>query len=228
MIGPTDVVMLSILGGVLGLDTVSFPQAMLSRPVVAGTLAGMLLGHPIQGLLFGAALELFAVDTLPFGASRYPEWGSSSVVGGALFAEHATGLAGTLTTSVLGALCVAWVGGWSMIYIRRLNGLFARRRQDAVARGDRDAVVGLQLRGLTADLVRGLILTAIGLLVLLPAQSVVLSRWSPGPDVSRAVAVSAATAVSLGAAYKLFHAIPGFFWQFALGIGAGVLVIALR
>jgi PTS system mannose-specific IIC component len=221
MIGSTDVAMLSILGGVLGLDTVSFPQAMLSRPIVAGTLAGTLLGQPLRGLLFGATLELFAVDTLPFGASRYPEWGSSSVVGGALFASQDSSLAGALTTSVLGALCVAWVGGWSMIYIRRLNGLLARRRHDAVARGDRDAVIGLQLQGLTADLVRGLVLTALGLLILFPAESVILSRWSPGPDVSRAVAVSAATAVSLGAAYKLFHVIPGFVWQFALGIGLG-------
>ena len=39
-----------------------------------------------RGLLLGAALELIALETLPFGASRYPEWGSASVVGGAIFA----------------------------------------------------------------------------------------------------------------------------------------------
>ena len=32
-------------------------------------------------------LELIALETLPVGASRYPEWGSAAVVGGALFAN---------------------------------------------------------------------------------------------------------------------------------------------
>ena len=73
---------LALLGGVLGLDVVSFPQAMISRPLVAATVAGALVGDAIAGLLVGAALELIALETLPFGASRYPEWGSAAVVGG--------------------------------------------------------------------------------------------------------------------------------------------------
>ena len=83
-----ELIPLALLGGVLGLDVVSFPQAMISRPIVAATLAGGLLGQAPSGMLIGAALELIALETLPFGASRYPEWGSASVVGGAIFATH--------------------------------------------------------------------------------------------------------------------------------------------
>ena len=72
---------LALLGAVLGLDVVSFPQAMISRPLAAATFAGALVGRPGHGLIAGAMLELFALETLPFGASRYPEWGSASVVG---------------------------------------------------------------------------------------------------------------------------------------------------
>ena len=93
-----DILILAFLGGVLGLDTVSFPQAMLSRPIVGATLAGALLGDAGAGLLVGATLELFAVDTLPFGASRYPEWGSAAVIGGAFFTKAAEFTAGRLTT----------------------------------------------------------------------------------------------------------------------------------
>ena len=81
----TDLVQLlplALLGAVLGLDVVSFPQAMISRPLVAATAAALLLGDPVSGLLVGATLEMFALETLPFGASRYPEWGSAAVVGG--------------------------------------------------------------------------------------------------------------------------------------------------
>ena len=79
-----DLVPLALLGGLLGLDVVSFPQAMISRPLVAATLAGAIGGNAMAGLLVGAVLEFVALETLPFGASRYPEWGSAAVVGGAL------------------------------------------------------------------------------------------------------------------------------------------------
>ena len=67
---------------------------MISRPLVAATLAGAFIGDSPSGLLVGAALELIALETLPFGASRYPEWGSAAVVGGAIFAAHPRASAG--------------------------------------------------------------------------------------------------------------------------------------
>src|SRR5258708_12757354 len=74
----------SLLGGVLGVDVVCFPQMMYSRPLVAATLAGAFVGDATTGITVGATLELIALATLPFGASRYPEWGSAAVVGGAI------------------------------------------------------------------------------------------------------------------------------------------------
>jgi PTS system mannose-specific IIC component len=223
-----DIVILSLLGGVLGLDTVSFPQAMLSRPIVAATLSGALLGDAPAGLLVGATLELFAVETLPFGASRYPEWGSAAVIGGALYAKASWGfVSGRLITTVLAALAIAWIGGWSMVQVRRLNARWARSRHDAVAHGARRTVIGLQVAGLGADLVRGILLTAVGLLVFTPLQTLALQQWGSHEPLSRAMVVGAAGAVSLGAAYKLFHSIPGFAWQFLLGVAAGLAAVVL-
>jgi hypothetical protein len=39
--------------------------------------------------------------------------------------------------------------------------------------------------------------------------------------------VGAAGAVSLGAAYKLFHAVPGFTWQFLVGLAGGLALVVL-
>ena len=144
---------LAILGAVLGLDVVSFPQAMISRPLVAATAAATLLGEPGRGLLVGATLEMFALETLPFGASRYPEWGSAAVVSGGLFAMHGDASSGGLTVAVLAGLACAWIGGWSMVQLRKLNARFARARHEAVASGSKRVVEGLQVFGLTADLV---------------------------------------------------------------------------
>jgi hypothetical protein len=44
---------------------------------------------------------------------------------------------------------------------------------------------------------------------------------------SRAMVAGAAGAVSLGAAYKLFHAVPGFRWEFLLGLAGGVVLVVL-
>lgn len=222
-----DIVMFALLGGVLGLDTVSFPQAMLSRPIVGATIAGAFMGDATAGLLVGATLELFAVDTLPFGASRYPEWGSAGVIGGTLFAKAAQFEAGRLTTSVLAALLVAWIGGWSMVQVRKLNAHWARARHDAVASGARGTVIGLQVSGLAADLLRGIILTAVGLAALHPVQFAVLERWGTDAALSRAMVAGVAGAVSLGAAYKLFHAVPGFRWEFLLGLAGGLALVVL-
>jgi PTS system mannose-specific IIC component len=222
-----DIVILALLGGVLGLDTVSFPQAMLSRPIVGATIAGAFMSDATAGLLAGATLELFAVDTLPFGASRYPEWGSAGVIGGTFFAKAADFEAGRLTTSVLAALVVAWVGGWSMVQVRKLNARWARARHEAVASGSRGTVIGLQVSGLVADLFRGIILSAIGLAALHPLQLMALQRWGTDAPLSRAMVAGAAGAVALGAAYKLFHTVQGFRWLFLLGVAGGLTLVVL-
>ena len=73
-------VSLAILGGLLALDATSVGQFMISRPLVAGTLAGWWLGDPGLGLEIGAILELFYIAGVPAGGSRVPETGSASVV----------------------------------------------------------------------------------------------------------------------------------------------------
>jgi PTS system mannose-specific IIC component len=128
---------------------------------------------------------------------------------------------------VLAALVVAWVGGWSMVQVRKLNAHWARGRHDAVASGARRTVIGLQVAGLGADLVRGIVLTAIGLAALQPLQLAALERWGTDAALSREMVAGAAGAVSLGAAYKLFHTVPGFNWLFLLGLAGGLGLVFL-
>jgi mannose/fructose/N-acetylgalactosamine-specific phosphotransferase system component IIC len=223
-----DVLPIATLGGVLGLDVVSFPQAMISRPLVASTLAGALIGDAAAGLMLGAALELIALETLPFGASRYPEWGSASVVGGAIFASHAEHPAGAMSLAVVGALATTWVGGWTMVKLRQLNAVWAGRKRDALEAGARGAVTSLQLMGMTADLVRGVLLTAIAYVLLAPLATWCLTHWTTDSRLSRAIVVAAAASVAGGAAWKLFHATAGARWFFVGGLGVGLFFLFLR
>ena len=218
---------IALLGGLLGLDVVSFPQAMLSRPLVAATLAGALVGHPMSGLVAGVVLELIALETLPFGASRYPEWGSASVVGGSLYAGFAGPRPGALAAAVLGALAVAWVGGWTMVVLRRRNAVWAGRRREALAAGSYRAVAGLQLLGMTADLARGILLTAVSLALLVPLSRAVVALWTVDPRLSRAVVVGLTATVAAGAAWKIFHTTRGARWYFLGGAALALASLAL-
>ena len=216
---------IALLGGVLGLDVVSFPQAMISRPLVAATFTGILIGQPASGLLIGATLELIALETLPFGASRYPEWGSASVVGGAIFASHPSHPAGAMTLAMVAALATTWVGGWTMVKLRQRNAVWASRRRDALEAGSRGAVISLQLIGMTADLVRGVALTAIAYALLSPLADFCIRTWAMDARLSRAIAVATAASVAGGAAWKLFHSTAGARWFFIGGLAAGLFFL---
>ena len=223
-----DVLPIAILGGLLGLDVVSFPQAMISRPLVAATLAGVLIGHPASGLLIGAVLELIALETLPFGASRYPEWGSASVVGGAIFASHPSHPAGAMTCGMLAALATTWVGGWTMVKLRQTNASWARSRRDALEAGSRGAVISLQLMGMTADLLRGAVLTAVAFTLLAPLADFSIAHWRVDARLSRSMAITVAASVAGGAAWKLFHSTNGARWFFVGGLVVGLFMLFLR
>jgi PTS system mannose-specific IIC component len=219
---------LALLGGILGLDVVSFPQAMISRPLVASTLAGALIGEAPSGLLLGAALELIALETLPFGASRYPEWGSAAVVGGAIFASHPSHPAGAMTLATLAALATTWIGGWTMVKLRQLNAVWAGQKREALEAGARGSVVSLQLRGMTADFLRGALLTAIAYALLSPLATACIGIWSVDARLSRCIIVGMAASVAGGAAWKLFHSTAGARWFFVGGLGVGLFMLFLR
>lgn len=216
-----QLVPLAVLGAVLGLDVVSFPQAMLSRPIVAATAAGALIGQPERGLVMGVALEFFALESLPFGASRYPEWGSAAVVGGALFAMTPDHTPAAMTMAALAALVTASVGGSTMVALRRWTQAVSARRHEALASGSGRAIVGLQLAGMTADLIRGGVLTLAALSVFVPLRTAILGTFAFPGTLSRAVAVSVASAVGLAAVWKVVHGTRGAPWWLAGGLLLG-------
>ena len=220
-----SLVPLALLGGVLGLDVVSFPQAMISRPLVAATLAGVIVGQPASGLLIGAALELVALETLPFGASRYPEWGSAAVVGGAIFSSHPSHPAGAMTIAMLSALATTWVGGWTMVKLRQLNARWAGANRAGLEAGSRGTVISLQLTGLTADLVRGMLLTVLAYVLLSPIADATIGLWTTDARLSRSLVVATVASVAAGAAWKLFHSTSGARWFFVGGLGIGLVML---
>jgi mannose/fructose/N-acetylgalactosamine-specific phosphotransferase system component IIC len=149
-------------GTLVGLDLVSVPQAMIARPLVAGTVAGWIAGDVEAGLRVGLLLELFALDVLPVGASRYPDYGPATV-GAAAFAAVVGGWEISLGIAAGIAVAVALLGDWSLYRLRHRIARDIQRHTAALSAGDAGTIRGLQYRSIAQDAMRSLALTALAL-----------------------------------------------------------------
>jgi mannose/fructose/N-acetylgalactosamine-specific phosphotransferase system component IIC len=220
---PVSAVAIVAAGWIAGLDPVSGPQAMYSRPLVAGLLGGAAAGAPLPGLAIGALLELFALDTLPVGASRYPDWGPGSVAVGALAAinRHTLGAPGLLGL-VLVAVCAAWLGGWLSHVVRSANSAAVLKNRAALERGDAGVVAAIQRGGLFLDGARALALTALSYVAGALVLALLLPHWALPLNVAQVALVATSIGVALYAGWR-FVGRRGALW-FAGGLAAGVSV----
>lgn len=223
-LAPHAALLLLVWGTIVALDLVSVPQAMISRPIVAGAVAGWLAGDVEAGFRVGVLLELFALDVLPIGAVRYPDYGPATVVGAALAAGAPWELGLGLSAGV--ALVLAVVGGWSLQFVRRRNALAIQRRAAALAAGESGAIRLLQYGGVVRDALRGAVLTGGGLLA-----AAAIARWI-ALDRQTAVgltlvAVGAALSAAAGGAVRSAGRGARLKWLVA-GAAAGTLLAVLR
>jgi PTS system mannose-specific IIC component len=160
-LAPAAALLLVIWGTLVALDLVSVPQAMIARPVVAGAVAGWLAGDVEAGLRVGVLFELFALDVLPVGAVRYPDYGPATVAATAFAADSPWQFA--LGVSAALGLVIAVLGGFSLQLVRRANARAIQHHSAALAAGDSGAIRRLQYGALLRDAMRGAGLTTVGL-----------------------------------------------------------------
>lgn len=146
---------------IAGLDQASVLQGLLSRPLVSGVVAGSIVGDLETGIRIGAALELFALDVLPVGAARYPDFGGATVAAVALGSGEAWQYA--LGPSVLLALVLASLAGWSLVLHRRVTAWALGRNLAALDRGDPGAANRVHTFGLLFEVGRSGAIAALSL-----------------------------------------------------------------
>lgn len=136
-----DLLLVSLVGGLLALDATAVGQFMVSRPLVAGALAGWVLGDPAFGLVVGAVLELYLLVSFPSGGARFPEGATATVVAVAAAAPVA-GEPGALPLGVAAGLVWGQVGGATITALRRLNGRLVPDAESGTVEGLERAHLG--------------------------------------------------------------------------------------
>lgn len=116
---PLTLLALLLLGGLVALDGTSVGQFMISRPLVSGSLAGLLVGDAETGLLLGGILEGANLGAIPAGASRFLEPGPAAIP--AVVAAVLFGGGGGMAVGAGVGMIMSLVGGESVVLQRRWN-----------------------------------------------------------------------------------------------------------
>ncbi|HLT29677.1 MAG TPA: PTS sugar transporter subunit IIC [Myxococcaceae bacterium] len=129
-----------LYGGLLALERRAILQAMFSRPLVASTGMGVLLGDPTTGLWIGVLLELFHLGGASLGASL-PEHetlsATSTTAAAVLMAPGESASPALWSLSIL--LC-GGSGSFGRWLERRLDADTARRAEQANTRAEHGAL----------------------------------------------------------------------------------------
>lgn len=216
--------MLGLFGGLVGLDTTSFPQAMISRPLVAGSLTGALFGRPLEGLVIGFIMEAFSLITLPIGAARYPESGTATVAAvGAFLAAIEPGQApGYMMAAVVFGFGWEWLAGETVVLQRRSNGRILTRHGTLGP----DQLARAHIAAMSMDFVRGGMVSVGGGLIGYGLLSLVAGRWALADPITVGV-TTLLVATMIGATLPLFGGVRVRRASWALGLLTGVVVAVL-
>jgi mannose/fructose/N-acetylgalactosamine-specific phosphotransferase system component IIC len=219
--------LLVVAGAVLALDHAAWPSLLLAQPLVAGALAGAVLGQPQAGLAAGAVVQLLSLKVQPVGGVAVPEAWLGGLAA-ALCAPPDVMLRGNAwlddgrlaPAAAIGVLAM-WLGRAALGLQRRLQSRLAAGVAARVARGDLACVARAHATGLVLHAGRGAVLVTIVLVAARPCAATLAAAGVTGPAGRLALAVGAATlgyealrrrralALCIGAAVGLLVALVG-------------------
>jgi mannose/fructose/N-acetylgalactosamine-specific phosphotransferase system component IIC len=214
---------LGLVGGIVALDSTSCAQSMISRPIVAGPLMGLVLGDPAAGATVGAVLEVFHLGILPIGAARYPEAGTAAVAATWAYTSADAMQAGALLLAVAFALLWERLTGASVVKFRELNDHVLRA---GTAPPTIRAVQGRHLFAILLDFLRGAVMCLLGGAIGAALVQLTVASWPLGEPAARGLMIVALVTVGAGA-LTIFGGWRERWRLFVTGLGSGLLLLAL-
>jgi mannose/fructose/N-acetylgalactosamine-specific phosphotransferase system component IIC len=207
------------LGVLLALDQDAGMGLHLAQPLVAGGLAGWILGRFEAGVALGGGLQLLWMTTQPVGGARLPDLALASLAG--VLALPATWQPvpfleqDLLAAPMLVGILAGWAGGWVLRRQRQVQTLLVQQRAHAIEAGRFEAVAAVQHRALLMHAVRAS-LAVLFLAVVAPLLGNLLLQWGLRMSVGR-------LAAGIGIVSLLRVSGGGWKWAVPLGFLLGFL-----
>ncbi len=186
-------ILLSAVGGLLGLDSTGALQVMLSRPLVVGALFGVLLGNLSLGLVLGSMVELLCIAGPPVGSLVPPDSTAAAAAAATVAVRLAHLRPGHWTTAAaalgfLAAVPAGALGARAEVWQRRWTNRLSRRADAELDAGRLPRLGILLAAALGMAFLRGFLVCAlvlgVGVPVLagifkgLPVEGLYALRWS--------------------------------------------------
>ncbi len=174
-----DYLLAGLVAMLTGLDRVALVQVMISRPLVAAPLTGLVLGNPLLGLEVGMLLELLWLGRLPVGAAIPPD--DTQVAVGATVMAFSMGQMldlGGMPMVILAVLVAIPLGKFGQIFdrlARNVNDRLAASGLKALANGNANGLERRHMMGLVSFAVSSLATACVIVLI----GSVILFYTAP-------------------------------------------------
>lgn len=154
--------LVALIAGLCKIDNRIFGMTMLQRPLLVGTLVGIVYGDPVAGMMFGAQFELLSMGLVGIGAhSGMPE----ITIGSALCTAFVLGSGtGTEAALVLAMPISTFFNATSYMTHVPLNYIQAERARVAAERGDTKTMEQAQWIGLFNYFFFPFLITFVGML----------------------------------------------------------------
>jgi mannose/fructose/N-acetylgalactosamine-specific phosphotransferase system component IIC len=155
--------LLSLWGGVVALDTTAAFQVLISHPLVSCSMVGFILGQVKIGFLIGVVLELVWLNELPIGAAPFSEGNIGATVAASvaiLVIQQTHRMEVVIPLACFAGIGVSSLGGYGVILVRRLNDVIYVRLIEAPVITPR-LIVRLHTLGMVIMFLGGFVLTAV-------------------------------------------------------------------
>lgn len=160
-----DILLFCLMGGIVSADTDSAWQSMVSQPLIACSIAGMLMGNLALGCVVGVLLQLPYLVELPVGGARISLGNLAAFISAGLVVKLNQVFPGQTNSILLFAILYAVVlsrvsiplQNWS----RRLNLILVIQADLAAENGDMAKISRLNYFGVLNSLFFGILFSAI-------------------------------------------------------------------
>lgn len=160
----SQIVIVSLVGGLIALDRTAAFQIMVSRPLVAAPLVGLILGQPIVGLMLGSLTELIWLNRLPVGGdiAINDSYASIIVTAAIIMTESRLGEAGRelIVLGVLIMIPLGWLGIWWERALRLAGGVIMDKATHKISTHQTEKAAGYNLAGLLMAFIAGVVFIA--------------------------------------------------------------------
>ncbi|MBN1559870.1 PTS sugar transporter subunit IIC [candidate division KSB1 bacterium] len=222
-----DIFIASLWGGIVAIDTTALMQIMISRPMMACSVVGLLLGNFPLGFVMGFLVELLYISELPIGAAKFAEGNVGSTAAATLAILTTRQLPQHYFMSIALALILfvplSSLGGRLVLLKRKINGVIYERLiyRDLLAPRQINAA---QLYGILLSFLVGFITLTISSILFVSGATWLLSRIPATYDKIFQPAMGGVLAAGCVFLAHLFWKQHRKKWVLFIGLGLGLIL----